>query len=120
MKPTSPKMILKITLFSSDVFSRIFPSLVKISKEKFPWNKTDKTPTFTAIPPHVTILTMLEAIRTPQDGILDEVLGNIVAELKKRRTFGGFREERMKSLLEGTWNKVDCALKDSLKASGQL
>ena len=50
----------------------------------------------------------------------DEVLGNIVPELRKRGNFGGFSEERMQSVLERMWNKVDYALKDSRKMAGQL
>ena len=50
----------------------------------------------------------------------DEVLGNIAAELRKRGTFGGFSEKRMKSSLEGMWNKVEYNFKDSRKSSGQL
>ena len=50
----------------------------------------------------------------------DEVSGNIVAELRKRRTFGGFSEERMQSLLKGMCNRVDYDLKDSQKAAVQL
>ena len=49
-----------------------------------------------------------------------EVSGNIVAELSKRGSFGGFSEDRMQSLLEGMWNKVKCDLKDSQKVAGQL
>ena len=88
--------------------------MIKISTAKFPWNKTDKTPTFTGITPHVTILTMLEAISTYQDGMADEESENIIAELRKRGIFGGFSEYRMQSFLEGIYNKVDCALKGSL------
>ena len=68
---------------------------MKLSTETFPWNKKDKTQTFTEIPPHVTNLTMLEAIRTSQDGMAYEVSGNIIVELRKRGTFGGFGEERI-------------------------
>ena len=63
---------------------------------------------------------MLEAIRKYQDGIVDEILGNIVAELRKRGTFGDFSEERMQSLLKGMWNKVKYNLKDSVKVAGQI
>ena len=42
----------------------------------------------------------------------DDVSGSIVAELRKRGTFGGFSEESMHPLLEGMWNKVEYALKD--------
>ena len=50
----------------------------------------------------------------------DEVSWNIVAELRKRGTFGGFSEEIMKLFLEGIWNKVEYYLKDKPKAAGQL
>ena len=50
----------------------------------------------------------------------DEVSRNIVAELRRRGTFGGFSEERMQSLIEGMWNKVEYDLKDSQKVAGQL
>ena len=48
-----------------------------------------------------------------QDGMVDEVSGNIIAELRKRGDFGGFSEERMQSFIEGMWNKIEYALKDS-------
>ena len=50
----------------------------------------------------------------------DRVLGNIVAELRKRGAFGSFSEEMMQSVLEGMWNKVEYALKDSQKLADQL
>ena len=112
MKPTSPKMIFKSPFFSSAVFFHLSPSLINLLIEKNPWNKTDKTPTFTGITPHVTILTMLETIRTSQDGMTDEVFWNIVVQLRKRGTFGGFSEERMQLLLKVMWNKVEYDLKD--------
>ena len=55
---------------------------------------------------------MLEAIRTSHDSVSDEVLGDIVAALRKRGTFGGISEERMQSVPEGVWNKVECSLND--------
>ena len=58
---------------------------------------------------------MFKAIRTSQGGIADEVSCYIIAELRKRETFGDFSEDRMKSLLESMWNKVEYALKDSRK-----
>ena len=50
----------------------------------------------------------------------DEVLENIVTELINRGTFGRFSEEKMQSVLEGMWNKVEYYLKDSRKLAGQL
>ena len=78
MKPTLPKMIFMSPFFSSSVFAHISPSLINISTAKFPWNKIDKTPTFIGITPHVTILTVLGAIRTSRDGMADEVWGGNV------------------------------------------
>ena len=63
-----------------------------LSTESFPWNKKYKTLNFTGINPHVIILTKLEAIRTYQDGMGDDILRNIVADLTKIGTFGGFSE----------------------------
>ena len=68
---------------------------MKLSTANLPWNQTDKKTTSTDIPPHVTIFTMLVAIRTSQDAMENEILGNIVAELRNRVTFGGFSEEMM-------------------------
>ena len=50
----------------------------------------------------------------------DEVSGNIIAYLMKRGTFGSFSTDMMKSLLEGTWNKVEYGLKDKRNTAGQL
>ena len=95
MKPTSLKRYLRVLFFFILVWSP-FSLFDKHFNRNFPWNKTDKTPTFNGIPPHVPILTMLEAIRTYQDGMADEVSENIIAELRKIVGFSGFSEERMK------------------------
>ena len=50
----------------------------------------------------------------------DEVLENTVEALMKRGTFGVFREEWMQLVLEGMWNTVEYALKDSRKMTDQL
>ena len=63
---------------------------------------------------------MLEAIRIIKDGIVDEVSGNIIAELKKRGYFCGFSEKRLQSFLEVMRNKVEYDLKYSQKSTGQL
>ena len=52
--------------------------------------------------------------------MVDEASGNIIADLRKRGAFGSFSEERMQLVLEGMWNKVEYALKDSQKMAGQL
>ena len=98
----------------------LYPSLIEPSTEFFPWNKTNKTPTFIGNPPRVTILIMLETIRTSKDGIVDEVSRNIVSELSNRGIFCGFGEEMMQSLIEGICNKLEYTLNYSLQSAGQL
>ena len=63
---------------------------------------------------------MLEGIRTSQDGMADEVLGNIVEELRKRGTVGGFSEDIIQYFLEGMQNTADYDFKDQPKAAVQL
>ena len=63
---------------------------------------------------------MLEAIRKSQDGMAHEVSVNIIAWCRKRVKFGGFTEDMMQFLLERIWNKLQYALKDPRKLSGQL
>ena len=63
---------------------------------------------------------MLEDISTYQDGMADEVSGNIVVELSKRENFGSFSEYRIKLLLYVMWNKVEYDLNDSRRVAGQL
>ena len=50
----------------------------------------------------------------------DKLSANIIAELRKSGTFGGFIEESMQLLLEGMWDKAEYAFKDSKKPAGQL
>ena len=52
--------------------------------------------------------------------MVDELSENIIAELRKSGTFGGFIEERMQFLLERMWDKLEYTLKDSKKSAGQL
>ena len=47
-------------------------------------------------------------------------MGNIISDFRNRGFFFIFREERIQLLLEGMWNKVEYALKDSPKLAGQL
>ena len=89
------KKYISKSFFSSAVFAHLSLSLIKLSTETFPWNKTYKTPTSNGITLFITILTMLEAISTYQDGMVDEVLRNIVSDFRKKGTFGGFSGESM-------------------------
>ena len=63
---------------------------------------------------------MLEDIRKSQDRMVDELSRNIIAQLRKGGTFGGFSEKMIQLLLERMQNKVEYALNDSPKAAGKL
>ena len=52
--------------------------------------------------------------------MVDELLGTIFVELRKRLAFGGFGEDRMQKLLELMQNEVEYYLKDSQEAAGHL
>ena len=101
-------------------FYHLSPSLIDISTAKCPCNNIDKTRTFTAFTPHVTVFTILEAIRKSQDSMAHEVLGDFVAELRNRGKIGSFSAKRMQSLLEVMCNKVEFDLKNLLKATSRL
>ena len=120
MQPTSPQNDIYKSFSFFSCFCSPFSLFDQAFNSKVSWNKTDKITTFTRISPHVTMLPMLKAIRISQDGMADEVSGNIIAYLMKRGTFGSFSTDMMKSLLEGTWNKVEYGLKDKRNTAGQL
>ena len=86
----------------------------------FPWNKTDKTPTFNDNPTHVTRLTMLEAIRTSQDGMVDDVLGILLHSWGREEHLAVLVRRWFIRCLKTMWNKAEYVLKDSQKAAGQL
>ena len=63
---------------------------------------------------------MLDSIGTSRDGMVDEVLDNINAELSNRGTFGGFGVERRQLLICRNVDTVEYVLKDSRKVVGQF
>lgn len=80
-------------------FNKISPSLRQLAVVKYPWSKTTQTPSFTGIPPHVTILTMLKKVSDTQDRIPQAIVGDVIEELDERGTLGGFDEKRMRGML---------------------
>ena len=58
------------------------------AKVQFPWNKTKDTPYFTGIPPHVMMMTELEALRLKLDDHKDQIVDGLREELD-RRSVGG-------------------------------
>jgi hypothetical protein len=50
-----------------------------------PWNKTANTPVFTGLPPHVSILTQLEALKVALKLATDAILNGVKEDLDGRR-----------------------------------
>jgi hypothetical protein len=51
---------------------------------KYPWSKTATTPTFTGLPPHITILASFEQLKLEMKATRDTILTGVEAELDKR------------------------------------
>ena len=85
---------------SSVLFNNLTPNITSLAVTCFPWNKTDRTPTFTGIPPHVAILNMLEGLRQGQAKLTADIVQELVKELDERGTFGGFNANRMRDIMD--------------------
>ena len=46
---------------------------------KYPWNKTDATPTLTGLPPHITILANFEQLRLDMAAAREAILNGVVS-----------------------------------------
>ena len=86
---------------TSIVFSKLTPLIIRKSIIAFPWqdDRSPSCPKFSGIPPHVTIVTMLQNIKDGQGQVTQDVVDNIIQELNDRGTFGGFSETRMQVLM---------------------
>ena len=85
---------------SSVLFNNLTPNITSLAVTCFPWNKTDRTPTFTGIPPHVAILNMLEGLKQGQAKLTGDIVDELVKELDERGTFGGFNANRMRDIMD--------------------
>ena len=52
---------------------------------KYPWNQTETTPTFTGLPPHITILANFQTLMVEMESTKDAILSGLIAELDRRR-----------------------------------
>ncbi len=52
---------------------------------RMPWNKTAKTPVFTGLPPHVSILTKIEEMKEALKTATDAILNGVKEDLDGRR-----------------------------------
>jgi len=69
--------------------SPFFTSIPNFAKEaatvRFPWNKTGSTPSFTGIPPHVSILVQIEGLKSSLEETSDKIISGVKADLDGRR-----------------------------------
>jgi hypothetical protein len=52
---------------------------------RYPWNKTASTPTFTGLPPHVSILAQIESLKVGLKEAMDSIINGMKADLDGRR-----------------------------------
>ena len=89
---------------------------------KYPWNKTDATPTLTGLPPHITILANFEQLRLDMAAAREAILNGVEAELDRRRigSQSHFDKEeildRMNALHNELLKKVDICGRSSATA----
>ena len=60
----------------------------KLAVVKYPWNKTDFTPFFTGIPPHVLIMVEIEELKIKMEQQKNEIVTGLSAELDRRHIGG--------------------------------
>jgi len=89
---------------------------------KYPWNKTDATPTLTGLPPHITILANFEQLKLDMAAAREAILNGVEAELDRRRigSQSHFDKEeilaRMNALHNELLKKVDICGRSSATA----
>ena len=72
-------------LQASPFFTHIPNYAREAATVRMPWNKTANTPVFTGLPPHVSILTQLEALKVALKTATDAILNGVKEDLDGRR-----------------------------------
>jgi hypothetical protein len=109
-------------LRASHFFNHIPLWVKNAATVKYPWTRTDATPTLTGLPPHITILANFEKLRVELEDSKVAILGGIEAELDKRRigSQSHFDKEeildRMLNLHNELLKKVDACGRESASA----
>ncbi len=52
---------------------------------RYPWNKTASTPTFTGLPPHVSILAQIESLKVALKVAMESIINGVKADLDGQR-----------------------------------
>ena len=75
---------------------------------KYPWTKTEATPTLTGLPPHITILANFEKLRVELEASKVAILSGVEAELDKRRigSQSHFNKEEILERMLGLHNEL--------------
>jgi hypothetical protein len=112
----------KNKLRASHFFNHIPLWVKNAATVKYPWTKTEATPTLTGLPPHITILANFEKLRVEMEASKVAILSGVEAELDKRRigSQSHFDKEeildRMLNLHNELLKKVDACGRDSANA----
>jgi len=72
-------------LQASPFFTHIPNFAREAATVQFPWSKTDCTPSFTGLPPHVSILAQIESLKVALEGAKNSIIGGVKADLDGRR-----------------------------------
>jgi len=72
-------------LQASPFFSAMPQYAKNAATTKFPWEKTAATPTFTGIPPHISLLAQVEQLKLEMARTRDDVLAGFKSELDERQ-----------------------------------
>ena len=72
-------------LQASPFFTHIPNYAREAATVRFPWNKTASTPSFTGLPPHVSILAQIESLKVALEEAKDSIIGGVKADLDGRR-----------------------------------
>jgi hypothetical protein len=71
----------KNKLQASHFFNNIRNYAKDAASVKYPWSKTAATPTFTGLPPHITILAIFEQLKLEMKATRDTILTGVEAVL---------------------------------------
>ncbi len=74
----------KNNLQASHFFNNIPNYARDAATVKYPWSKTAATPTFTGLPPHITILAYFKQLQLEMKATRDTILTGVEEELDKR------------------------------------
>jgi hypothetical protein len=74
----------KNKLQASHFFQHIPSNIQAAATVKYPWTKTEVTPTLTSLPPHITIMANFEQLRLEMEETKNAILSGVEAVLDKR------------------------------------